>query len=116
MKFSKEDRDSIQKLHLLSGLPYEECKEFFKYFVVMLAIDYMEGRTTNFPFIGNLRIEYLGDSIKKAGKEAILSTEMEPEAFLRRLIGDIEDGAETEVHRILKKDIKRYFERFDGDE
>lgn len=115
MKFSKEDKSTIQRLHLLSGLPYEECKELCKYFSVMMALDYMEGHPTHIPFIGDIDIEYLGDTIKKQGKEAILSITLEPEPGLRRIIGQIEDGEETELHKILKRDIKRYFERFEDE-
>lgn len=118
MKFTQRDKEVIQKIHLLSGLPLDECKEFYKYQVTALILDYMENKSSHIPLIGDLKIEHLGDTYRnRKGREAVLSVEFSSDAFLNRAVGNIEDGEETEIHdSILRRDIRRYFQRFETED
>lgn len=112
IQYSKEDKQSIQELHLLTGFSYDECKEFLEGLAVMVFYHYIEDRDTHFPLLGDLYVGHVRDKITKQGKEAQLSTSFEPDSFLKRIIGQVADGKETDIEKQLRYKISRTMQSF----
>lgn len=106
MKPNAESKDTIEKIRLFSGSTYEQSKDFFESLVTYLVYNYLEGNSTYIPFFGSVKVNYEGDIVDAKGKEAVLSLDFEADSSLKKIIGQIVDGEETEVEKILKKKIR----------
>jgi hypothetical protein len=97
---------------LLTGKPFEECKEFLEGLATMLVMDYQESGTTRIPLVGDVSITYNGDEMTPEGKVAIVEVDVEPDHFMRRTVGQIQDGVENDLERLQKERIRKIFEKF----
>lgn len=105
LKFSKSERELIHKIHLLSGKSYEDVREVFEGFISLGILSYIEKEPITLPFFGDLSIKYLRDRVTQNGREAELDFSFEPNKFLTRNIGQIEDKEESDLEKILKDKI-----------
>lgn len=113
MVYSKEDKDAILSIHLLSGLSIEQTKDFFEAVAVYSLLNYMQGKDTFIPLMGSLKFTYQGDKIRKRGKQAVVESKFDPCPFFLRNIGQIEDKEESDIELELREKIKSYFHKFD---
>jgi len=104
-----EEKEAMRVLQLLFGRPASEVTELFESIGVSAALSYVKGEAIIIPFIGKIRISYEGDDLTMKGKEAKLKHEFTPSPFLVRNVGQIEDGNETEIEKILMNRFKPVF-------
>lgn len=110
MKLTPESKDTIEKIRLISGTSYEQCKDFFESLITYITLNYMEGKETYIPFLGQMKIKYLNDQITSSGKVANLIINIESDYNLQRIIGQIIDGDETEIHNLFSNKVKNELE------
>lgn len=106
MKLLEEGKDTIEKLHLISGLPLKDTRTFFESLITLMMLDYMEGHDTYLPHIGRFYYKYEGDNVTNKGKEAKVHLEYEADKNLLNIIGTAIDGDETMIEKSLKNQIK----------
>jgi len=106
LKMTQQAKDTTEKIRLFTGLTYQQVKDVLESFYTLVTINYLEGKTTHIPYLGEISIEYKGDEIKAGGREAILHLSVDADSMLKRVIGQIQDGDETEVERIFLDKIK----------
>lgn len=118
LKYSKIDKDVINRVHLITGRSFEDCKEILEGFFIMSILNYMDDESPHlhFPLIGEFDFIYEGDVLKDKGKQAQVSVEFKPDDFLLRVIGQIKDGTENEIQKYLKQKNAAIFEGFFDEE
>lgn len=109
VKFSKEERDFLHKVHLLSGKSYENTKAVFEGMLYLYILSFLEKEPIMIPFLGEFNIKYIKDVLSAEGRDSEVQVDFEPNVFLRRVIGQIEDQEETDVEKMLKERIHDLF-------
>jgi len=104
-KLTKQQKDTINKIHLLSGCSYREVRDVYEGFLYSIILSYLEERPLDLPFLGELEVSYLKDVLTQKGREADVSIDITPDAFIKRVIGQIEDKEESDVEKILRDKI-----------
>ena len=104
-----EEREAMRVLQLLFGRPANEITELFESIGISAVLSYVKGEAIVIPFIGKVRLSYEGDDLTAKGKEARLRHEFTPSPFLVRNVGQVEDGDETEIEKILANRFKPVF-------
>lgn len=112
MKFSKEEKDIIHRVHLLSGKPYNEVNEIFEALCLCSVIAFLEKEPIDIPLFGKMEVSYKGDKMTERGKEAQLEISVEPSKELKRVIGQIEDQTESDLERSLQNKIRNILKSF----
>ena len=105
-KLNAEGKDTIEKTRLVAGATYEQTKDFFESLYATLILNYLENKPTYIPYFGKLDFKYIGDEIKQGGKEAILSCTFEADYVVKKTVGQIIDGEETEIENLFLRKIK----------
>lgn len=113
MKLLEDSKDTIEKLHLISGLPIKDTRAFFESLITLMMLDYMEGHETYLPHIGRFYFKYEGDNVTNKGKEAKVKLDYEPDKNLLHIIGSAIDGDETMIEKQLKTQIKNQLMRYE---
>lgn len=106
MRFSRQEKDALHKIHLLSGRSYEEVRDVYEGFLYSVVLSYLEKELVYFPLFGEIDIRFIKDKMTKQGREAELEISIQPSLMLKRIIGQIEDGDETDLEVILRNKIK----------
>ena len=109
LKFSKQERESLNKIHLLSGRSYEDVRDVYEGFLYSAILSYLEKEPFILPFFGEMDIHYIKDIITKEGREAEIDVDFQPSKFLKRIIGQIEDNEESDLEKMLKDQIYEVF-------
>jgi hypothetical protein len=107
LKLDEKDKEVLNLLQARSSYSTISIREIFEHLAVHNVLMYLEKRPIYIPFLGNLEIDYQGDKIVKGSfTEAILDGKLTPSEFLKRTIGDIEDGNMTDLLTIFEKKIE----------
>lgn len=106
MRFTKDEKDIINRVHLLSGKSYKEIEEVFESLCLCSVLAYLEKEPIDIPLFGKMSVSYKGDSITNKGKEAQLEVSVTPSPTLKRVIGQIEDEVESDLEVSLRGKIK----------
>ena len=109
LKFSKQERDVIQRVHLLMGVPIDEVQKVFEGILYSMLISYTEKEPFYIPLLGELMLRYRGDTHTKQGLVAEVSAEFSPAEFMVHTIGQIEDGTISDLEVALKQSIAEMF-------
>jgi len=104
-----EEKEAMRVLQLTFGRPASEINELFESLGISAILSYVKRESIVIPYIGKLKLKYDGDDLTMKGKEAKLIHEFTPSPFLIRNVGQVEDGTETEVERILVNRFKPVF-------
>jgi hypothetical protein len=112
LKVNSQNKDTIEKLHLLTGESKETVRRFFESFAFLIATNYLENEWTNIPFFGDVKLHYVGDKNVRGGKRVQLELNFEPEDNLLRNIGQIEDGETSEVEKTFMNRIHTALEAY----
>lgn len=107
LRLSKKERDTFHKIHLLSGKSYEDVRDVYEGFLYSIVLAYLEKEPIYFPYFGEINIQFIKDKLTRQGKEAELEISIQPSDILKRVIGQIEDGDETDLETILKERIEK---------
>lgn len=110
MKTTSADRETIEKVRLIAGCSPDQCKDFFESLLTYIIQNFLENRDSTIPYLGEIDISYLGDEITSEGKIAKVSIQICPNYNLQKIIGQIADKEETEIHKIFKQKIKNELE------
>lgn len=106
MRINSENRDSIDKIHLYSGENKHVIRAFFESLITVILLDYMEGESTNIPFLGDIAITYKGEMVAEGRKEAKINIEVTPDANLLKNIGQLKDSSESDIEKMIKMRIR----------
>lgn len=111
MKLSDETKVALKRIQDLSGTRLEDCRLFFETLAVLATYEYIEGNPITIPFLGSFEVKYLGDKVKKKGREAMVDVSFTPDPAFLRIVGQIADGeevndAEAVVMKRIKKDLE----------
>jgi hypothetical protein len=109
MPLTPEEKEAMRVLQLIFGRPANEINELFESVGISAVLSYVKKESIVIPYIGKIKLSYEGDSLTMKGREAKLKPEFIPSPFLVRNIGQIEDGAETEIEKILANRFKPVF-------
>ena len=112
MKFTKEEKDIIHRVHLLSGRSYEEVNEIFESLCLCATLAFLEKEPIDIPLFGRMEVFYKGDKLTERGREAQLDIKVEPSPALKRIIGQIEDETESDIEKSLQSKIKNILRSF----
>lgn len=112
MRFSKEEKDIIHRVHLLSGKPYNEVNDIFESLCLCAVIAFLEKEPIDIPLFGRMEVSYKGDRMTENGKEAQLEISVEPSKELKRVIGQIEDQTESDLEKSLQSKIRNILKSF----
>jgi len=107
LKFSKKDKNSMQRIHLLSGKPLSLVREFYEAQIVEFILSFIEESSVNIPLLGEIKINYLGDKITPRGKKANIDIDFVPNDFFIREVGLLIDGEPTDIEEHIKERIKK---------
>jgi len=113
LKLLEDSKDTIEKLHLISGLSTHDIKTFFESLITLMMLNYMEGYDTYVPHIGRFYYKYEGDVINNKGKEAKVKLEYEPDKNLLNIIGTAIDGDETLIEKTLRDQIREQLIKYE---
>ena len=104
-KFSKEEKDLIYRIHLLSGKPLSDVTDMFEAFCLCTVLACLENEPIRLPLVGDVNVTYEGETISALGKEAKLSLSVVPGKYLTKVMGQIHDGEESEIEKSLEVKI-----------
>lgn len=106
MKINERNKDTIEKIHLLTGETKGAVRQFFESLIFILTVDYINNESTNIPFFGEITIKNMGDTLEKGGKRVNLVIEFDPEDIFQTNVGQIEDGEQSELEKVLRNRIR----------
>lgn len=110
IKFSKKEKDAVHRLHLLTGKSYQEVREFYEGLLLDFILRYLEKEPVTIPLFGDIFFHYMGDEYSSKGRRAKIDIDFIPEDFLIRVIGQVEDGDESDLEKHLKEKIRKSIE------
>jgi hypothetical protein len=111
IKFSKKEKETIHRLHLLTGKSFGDIKDFYEGLLLNFVISYLDKEPIDIPLFGEIFFHYLGDEVTNKGRKAKIDIDFTPNDFLLRVIGQIEDGEESDLEKSLKEKIKKSLEK-----
>lgn len=98
----KEDKESLILLQSMAQrVTVEQVTSVMESLVILSTIAFLDGDVFHIPFIGDLKIEHLGDNIVKGERDAKLKLELSPSELLKSIIGNAEDNKESELDAIF---------------
>lgn len=103
IKFSKKEKEIVHRLHLLTGKPFNEVKDFYEGLLLNFVISYLDKEPVSIPLFGEIYFHYHGDEITSKGRKAKIDIDFTPSDLLIRVIGQIEDGEESDLEKALKE-------------
>ncbi len=112
MRVTTDNKSSIEKIHLLSGENKQKIRTFFEALISVILLDYIEGESTNIPFLGTLSIKYKGEKIINGKKEADIQVELEPENNLIKNVGQVQDEEECDIEKMIKTRIREALRKY----
>jgi len=110
LKFSKTEKSTVNRLHLLTGKSLQDTREFYEGLLLDIMVCYMNKQPFHLPLFGEITFKYLGDETTRKGRRAKVDIDFEPDDFLLRTIGQIEDGDESDIELHLKEKIQKTIE------
>jgi len=114
MKRTIEEEIFIEKVRLISGKSKYEINDVISSIITLLVLDYLEGKETSFPLFGKIKlsINSLKPTLVHGKKETFLIVNVIPHSFLKKVIGQVIDGEENEIEKILKKKIQYLLKKY----
>ena len=103
----KDDKTSMMLIQALTPeVTEEQLTLSFEGLLTRLVLSYLEQEPFRIPYIGNIKLSHIGETIDQGKREAKLKVEFETSELLNRIIGDIDDMKEDELENsILEKII-----------
>lgn len=101
-KSGKKGKETTLKLSAMSAsdelkLSQDQIDLIFRNLLVLSTTKYAEDDKVHIPYLGDLKIEYIGDKILDGCKEAELSITLEASPLLKRIIGQIANKEMTDI-------------------
>jgi len=108
-------KNTLKKLQLMTGGSLKETKIFLKYFFIIIIMDFLEDKSTQVPYFGEIKINHINDVIKKEGKEAVIDLIFKADPQLLRSIGQIVDNEESDIEKFLYDNIEEELNKMIGE-
>lgn len=105
-RFTQEEKDLVYRVHLLSGKSMADISEMFESFCICMVLSCLEEEDLCIPMIGSMSVKYDGEEISAIGKEAKVNINVNPSKFLKKVIGQIKDGEESDIEKSLENKVK----------
>lgn len=115
LKTNNKGKETIERMHLISGNKKDDTKNFFEALAIYIIMNYYGKDEIYLPYIGKLYFKYLGDQYQEDRKRAKVELEFEPDDFLLRNIGQIEDGDEPDITKFFTSRIQATLGEYLGD-
>ncbi len=112
-KFSKADKASLNRMKLIFGRNKDVTQEFFESLAVFVVMEYLEGREVVLPLLGKISFAYRGDEMVVSGRKAVVDATFDPDSFLIRNVGQVQDEDTTDAERIMLNRIRQVFASFE---
>jgi len=106
LRLNSDGRDTIEKIHLLSGLSKADIKTFFESLFTLVVLDYLETDDTYLPFLGSLSIDYIDEEYNSDSKTANLEVTINSDPDLKLNIGQIKDQDVTSIEKLFQRKIE----------
>lgn len=106
MRATTENKDSIDKIHLMSGESKQTVRSFFEYLAVLLVLNHTEGESTNIPFLGTVSIENKGLKIKDSTKGIDIDIKIQPDLELLKMLQQSTEGDMSEIEKLFMTRIR----------
>ena len=105
LKVNSQNKDTIEKLHLLTGESKETVRRFFESFAFLVTTNFLDDEWTNIPFFGDVKLHHVGDENVRGGKRVQLELDFEAEENLLKNIGQVVDGDTSEIEQVFMNRI-----------
>jgi len=112
LRVTSLNKESIEKIHLLSGESKQTIRTFFESLISLILLDYIEGESTNIPFIGTFSVKYTGDKIVNGKKEADIEVELKPDNNLIKNVGQVHDKEECDIEKMIKMRVRESLRKY----
>jgi hypothetical protein len=106
LKLNNFEKNLVQEIATLSGYSQAIVREILEFTFIRQIEQYFANQTMPVPFVGDIRIEYKGDTYIEGEREAIINVNIDPSSLLKRVVGDIEDGDTTLLKDLLEQKIR----------
>lgn len=106
LKLNTFEKNLVSEISTLSGYSQAIVREVLEFTFIRQIEQYLVNQKMPVPFLGELNISYAGDNYTNGEKEAQISAVFEENSFLKRVIGDIEDGDIPIIKDLLEQKIK----------
>ncbi len=116
MQLSEKAKETIEKIHLISGTKKEDTKNLFEALGIYIILNYYGQEEIYLPYVGKLRFNYLGDDLVQNSKRAKVELEFEPDNFLLKNIGQIEDDDIPDVVKLFQSRIQATLGEYLGED
>lgn len=92
MKYTQDEKITIEELRNLSKMNTSEVNAILKALMFVVLLNFSENESTKIPYFGELKIDYLGDKNEADGRIANLHIDFTPSAKLMKNIGQLIDA------------------------
>lgn len=106
MKLKEQSKITLEKLQFLSGTKRDDLRIILESLEALIILNYLEGEPTTIPFFGTIMIKHIDDISVDGKLQAKVEIDFEPDNSLLRNIGQIKDGDETDIEKMMKRRIQ----------
>ena len=114
MIFNKDDEKTIKNIERYTGVPEVQIKKIFRTLINEVVCNYEDNNhvTTTIPLLGSINLNYNGDRVVRGEdgkhyKQADISIIFQSSEFLKRIVGQLSDGIETDIEKYLMNEIAK---------
>lgn len=104
---TRKDRDALLKIHALSlgKVSFDDTDTILTQLLLQIGTDYAEGKSSFLPRIGEVVIDYVGETVDDGKAEAKLTVTITPSVLFKKMIGQIHDKT---VPTIIEENLMEY--------
>jgi len=106
LKLSQYCKEDVVDISTISGYSQAVVREVLEFWFIRELERYLATKSMHVPFLGEVQIDYRGDTSTEEGREAILELKLLESGFFRRVIGEAEDGDNELIQDLLMQKIK----------
>lgn len=112
MILSKQDKETILRVNSIEpNLSLSVTKKVIRDLIRIIVLNYLGEESTPIPFLGELKINYDGDTINDGATEAKISIDINPNPYFLKIIGQIHDNKTNEISKeLIDSELKNIFQ------
>jgi len=100
----------LNRLHSFSGIKQEDIRDLFMALAYEIMVDYRNGKPATIPYLGDLYLSYIGDSLRPDGLvDAKVDVKLDLCQDMIRAVGQIVDGEESDIEKRQMNILKNKF-------
>lgn len=109
--FSKQEKEFIKRIHLLSDIPEKDVREVFEGLLYYAVFSYVNKEPIYIPLLGNIYLYHEDDIETKKGLKASVRSEFEISQYFNKVVGQIKDGETSDLQKHLIEKIKKELQK-----